>query len=305
MKILLTGVTGFLGSHLAKALIKSGHNVIGLKRQKSSLARLTEISDMITFEDIENGLGSIFNSHHDIKIIIHAATAYGDKDESASDVVAANITMPLQLLEWAAANGTCTFINADTFFCKASEAYSYLSCYIASKKFFLLVGNQLADAKAATFCNMRIEHMYGTGDGHQKFTPSIIKQLMDDMPEIKLTLGNQVRDFIFIDDVVNAFLHVVSAVECKSVKGVNNYEVGSGEAIKIRDFVTLAHQIIGSKSKLKFGELPYRKNEIMHSTAILDSLQALGWYPQVKIKTGIEAIVKALRQTTDSDFRKC
>lgn len=305
MNILLTGVTGFLGSHLAKALIKSGHHVIGLKRQKSSLCRLTEISDRITYIDIENGIGSILNGNHDISIIIHAATAYGDIYESASDVVAANIVMPLQLLEWATANGACTFINADTFFRKASKDYSYFSCYIASKSFFSQVGSQLADAKKATFCNMRIEHMYGTGDGRKKFTSSIIKQLMDDVPEIKLTLGNQERDFVFIDDVVNAFLHVVSAVESKSVEGVKTYEVGSGEAIKIRDFVTLAHQITGSKSKLIFGGLPYRKNEIMQSAANLNRLQALGWHPQVKIKTGIEAIVKALRQTTGSDFRKC
>lgn len=294
MKILLTGVTGFLGSHLADALIHQGHEVIGLKRLHSKIERLKEVGERVRFVSIENGLDPIFEAHPDIRLIIHSATAYGNAGEGVSEIVTANVVMPLKLLEWSVRQENCAFINSDTFFCKANDTYGHLATYIATKKFFLQLAKNLAAEHGTTFCNMQIEHMYGPGDGVQKFTTSIVQQLLDNKSEIKLTPGQQVRDFVFVGDVVGAYQKVADAIESNTLKGWKSFEVGSGIPHTVLDFVTMAHRITASKSQLIFGALPYRESEIMHSQADVDALSELGWYPETKLEDGINALVDSM-----------
>lgn len=295
MKILLTGVTGFLGSHLAVALLGQGHEVLGLKRRQSDISRLTALVDQIQLIDSDDGLELFFEGTSDINLIIHAATSYGHHQELPSNIVAANVVMPLKLLEWAVTQHTCAFINTDTFFCKANNTYQHLSSYIATKKLFLELSTELVNANNATFCNMCIEHMYGPRDGDHKFTTTMVQQMLDGVPEINLTPGQQIRDFVHVDDVVEAYLSVVSAIQSKSISGATHFEVGSGESHTVRDFVTMAHQIAESKSRLVFGGLPYRENEIMNSKANLGALRALGWHPRVKLEPGIRSFVESCR----------
>lgn len=305
MKILLTGATGFLGSHLAAALLRQKHQVVGLKRSHSDISQLKDHIDQIQLLDIDDGMESVFDAHPDTGLIIHTATEYGQNRKRASDIITANVVMPLKLLEWAVERRECAFVNTDTFFCKASDGYAHLPGYIASKKFFLQLAANLAEKHGAMFCNMRIEHMFGPRDGDQKFTTSIVKQLLCNTPEIKLTPGLQVRDFVFVDDVVNAYLHVIDAIGNGSLKGTNHFEVGSGSPHTVADFVTMAHRIAGSESRLAFGGLPYRDGEIMHSVANLDALTALGWSPRVKLEEGIELLVASLRQPEVSTQIEC
>lgn len=295
MKILLTGISGFLGSHLAAALVRRRHVVVGLKRRQSDISRLSALVDRIKLIDSDGGLTPVFEGNSDINLVIHTATSYGHNQEPLSDIVAANVVMPLKLLEWASGQGNCAFINTDTYFCKASNAYQYRSNYILTKKLFLDLGMKVATANNSTFCNMRIEHMYGPQDGNQKFTTGMVRQMLDGVQEIKLTPGMQVRDFVHVDDVVEAYLCVIKAIQGNSIRGFNHFEVGSGELCTIKEFVTMVRKITGSESRLVFGGLSYRESEIMHSQANLDSLYSLGWQPKVKLTAGIRAFVASCR----------
>ena len=298
MKILLTGITGFLGSHLASELLRQKHQVIGLKRVSSKISRLKEFYDQILLIDIENGLNALFETHPDINLIIHVATSYGNEGESVSNIVTANVVMPLRLLEWSVRQDKCAFINSDTFFCKANDTYGHLSDYISTKRFFLQLAKAHAAENDATFCNMQIEHMYGPSDGTQKFTMSIVQQLLDNKSEIMLTPGQQIRDFIFVDDVVEAYLKVIAAIENNKLNGFKHFEVGAGVPYTVIDFVTMAHRITASKSALLFGSLSYRESEIMHSQANLDALNELGWYPKFELERGIGVLVESMRYSS-------
>lgn len=284
-----------MGSHLARALIQNKHQVIGLKRRSSDVFRLADIIHAIQLHDIDDGLESVLVHYPDATLIIHAATAYGNQREPLSDLMLSNVVMPLKLLEWAVSRGDCVFINTDTFFSKASNGYTHLTDYIASKALFLQLGMRFAKASNVTFLNMRLEHMFGPFDGKEKFTTSIVRQLLANAPEIALTPGQQLRDFVYIDDVVDAYLAVIHALEQHGLRGSLTFEVGSGQPRSVMDFVTTAHRIVRSKSKLLFGALPYREQEIMRSEANLGALQALGWEPRVTLEAGIERLVASLR----------
>jgi len=124
-----------------------------------------------------------------------------------------------------------------------------------------------------------LEHFYGSNDDPTKFVSFIVKQLLDDVDNINLTLGEQKRDFIYIDDIVSAFILILD--NCASLEsGYLDYEIGTGVTITIRDFVELTKQIVGNThTQLNFGAIPYRKNEAMETVVNTATIRALGWSP--------------------------
>jgi len=292
MKILITGVTGFLGSHLTRFLIANGHSVIGLKRRSSSQNKINSISHGLELFDMEDGYEFLTS---DIDGIIHTATCYGNKGETPSDVLNSNIIFPLTLLEKSQAKGIGVFLNASTFFCKADENYGYLNTYIKSKKIFYEFAKSFCDDSNLQFININLEHMYGPGDSESKFITSIARQLSVNKESISLTAGEQVRDFIHIDDVVTAFYKILLYAKKKTEKKYFNFEVGTGRGMSVKNFVIEMHAIFKSESSLNFGALPYRENEIMQSQADITDLMATGWKPEISISDGINSILFDLR----------
>lgn len=287
MKVLITGVTGFLGSHLARFLISNGHSVIGLKRRSSSQSKINSISHGLELLDAEDGYEFL---SREIDAIIHTATCYGNKGESISDILAANVTYPLALLEQAQSKGIRIFLNASTFFCKADENYGYLSTYIKSKNIFHEFAKKFCAANELRFANLNIEHMYGPGDSDSKFITGIAKLLVENEKFIDFTMGEQVRDFIHVDDVVSAFEKILLHLDNNAEKKYFNFEVGTGKGTSVKNFVIAMHSVSKSKSLLNFGALPYRKNEIMHSQANINELLATGWKSEISINSGVNSI---------------
>ncbi|WP_061538993.1 NAD-dependent epimerase/dehydratase family protein [Collimonas fungivorans] len=283
--ILLTGATGFLGSNLAQKLVASGHQVIVLKRSSSKLDRLASILPALSVYDITD-LSAPFKEHGKVDAIIHTATCYGRNGESAAEIFEANVAFPLRLLETATLFDVNTFFNTDTFFNSGTIVYKYLNGYALSKNHFLEWGKLFADSQKIRFVNIRLEHMYGPGDDASKFIIHVLRQLLANVPEIKLTPGEQKRDFIYVDDVVAAYEILLEKSDSQTDL-FQQYGLGSGKAVTVREFVELAHKITGSSAFLNFGALSYRENEIMSSAADTERLNSLGWLSQTDLAEGI------------------
>lgn len=293
MKILITGVTGFLGSHLAKSFVEKGFSVIGLKRESSSTLSLKGIHGELHLYNREAGLENLFNQHSDIDVVVHTATCYGRRGV-LSEVMEANVMLPLRLLELCTSNTSCVFINTDTYFSKASNDYDYLADYTFSKVVMRKLGQQFAVENNVKFINMQLEHVFGPNDGGAKFTSNVFQKLLANVNQLELTAGEQQRDFIYIDDVVDAFLTVVSTPSIMSSKGVCSFEVGTGKACSIKDFVGKVKDVLQSETDLGFGVLPYRKNELMHSVADTSALQRIGWVSKISLEDGIKKTIAVM-----------
>jgi Nucleoside-diphosphate-sugar epimerases len=290
MNVLVTGATGFLGSHLAKALLREGYQVTILKRSFSNTSRIEDILPYIDAYDLDRC--DLQQPFKDVKIdiVIHTATCYGRKNEEVSTILDANILFPIKLLETAVSNGVNAFLNTDTFFTKFPD-YKYLGKYILTKKHFFEWGKFFSFETKLHFLNIKLEHLYGLDDDDSKFTNYIINNCLDNTPEIKLSKGQQKRDFIYIDDVISAYCTIIEKSNCLNDR-FQEYELGSGTSTSIHDFAELVRQITNSKTIFKYGALPYRENEIMDSKANLDSLNKLGWNVKINLKDGIKLIVE-------------
>lgn len=283
--ILITGATGFLGSHLANTLIKE-YKIIILKRSFSDIFRIKDILQSADYYDINNiPLKNIFKENK-IDIVIHTATDYGRDQKSLINLINTNLVFPLELLELSIKNGIKSFINTDTFY------YKHYNEYSLTKKQF--VGWLKHYKQKIKIFNLQIEHMYGKLDNETKFLPQIIKKLIKN-ENINLTPGEQKRDLIYITDVVNAFSCIINNLT-KTKNGFYDFSIGSGKTVSIRLLVEMLKKIINSSSNLNFGALPYRKDEIMESKGDISKILKFGWQPTIHLEKGLQKIVEYERK---------
>ena len=144
--------------------------------------------------------------------------------------------------------------------------------------------------KQIALINLRLEHVFGPNDGENKFVTSLIRSFYNKKNSIELTDGKQKRDFIYVDDVVRAFILVLLR---HNVKGFKEYEVGSGESIELKKFcLELTKAFDVSPSILNFGKLEHRMNEIMDSSADISSLKSIGWQPKWDLASAMSDFAK-------------
>ena len=285
-KILLTGATGFLGSYLLRAFIKNGFDVAILKRSFSNTDRIRTCLNKVKSYDIDIvPLEKPFEECGRFDCVVHTATNYGRRRETAVEVFKTNLDLPLRLIQ------TATFYNTATFFNTATILYQHLNYYALSKCQFEEWGRIFADQGKIKFVNIKLEHMYGPGDDPSKFTTHIVQSCLKNVPELALTHGEQKRDFIYIDDVVDAYLLLLKNYTERETKFLE-YELGSGKAVSIREYVETTRLLTNSSTRLRFGALPYRDNEIMHSVADISMLMNIGWKPRHDLITGLKKTIE-------------
>ena len=282
MTILLTGATGFLGSHLLKALVNKSYEVVVLKRSTSNMWRLKGFENTFKSYDIDQvPLQKAFEEQY-IDTIIHTACVYGRKGESIQQILETNLMLGIELL------------NTGTFFNTGTLLYKYLNYYALSKKQFE-EWLQLASDKIQVV-NLKLEHMFGEQDGNDKFTSWILNELQQEKNIIPLTAGTQKRDFIYIDDVVSAYLTCLE--QAPQLKAFNDIEVGTGVLTPVKTFVILVKEVLEKlkgkpiKTQLNFGALPYREGEIMEPQVDNHILRSLGWKPKKSLEENIWNFVK-------------
>ena len=290
MNILMTGATGYLGRRLIGLLAGVGHQVAAIKRVTSTVPETIGALSAVRWYDIEHSpVPDILEHYGHIDVILHLATDYGRDRGAPLQPFKVNLALPMSLIDGVLQSGNVAVVNADSFFTAMTD-YAYLRSYILSKRQFLQWGRVLAEEGVLQFVNCRIFHMYGPADSDDKFINRLVRQCREHVPSIALTPGTQRRDFVYVDDVVNALLIVVNHLE-EIDDGFVHYDVGTGEGLSVRTLAETIHRLTRSRSRLCFGAMPYRQGEPEEMIADNASLRMLGWAPEIDLDHGIRSVV--------------
>lgn len=292
--LMLTGATGYLGSRLLAAFVEHGYPVVILKRKSSDLSRIEGVIGRLkaVYDLEEDGIARAFREH-EVDVVVHSATDYGRKHKDSLQIIHANLILPLTLLKVGKPAGLKMFLNTDTLLDKRVSEYS-----LSKRQFYDWLN--LASSELVTV-NVALEHFFGPHDDSSKFVSWIIDRILSGEASLPLTPGEQKRDFIYIDDVVDAFVRILERSRTSEI-GFHEYEVGSGLTTSIRDLVTKIGTLCEPHAtKLEFGKLPYRANEVMESKVNLEPLRALGWAPKVALAEGLKRTIDLERKKRKSN----
>ena len=292
MKAVVTGATGFIGSHLTRRLVQLDWSVHVIKRSSSSLHKLDDLLASVQFYDAdENDFVDLWDSVGNADVVFHLATAYGRNKQSDIEVQNTNVKFPAQLLSQAR-DRVSLCIATDTCF---PDSYPYLQSYTRSKQQFANWGKKWSERTSNRFVNLKLQHPFGPHDGHGKFIPWIVEQCIGNVEEIDLTSGSQEKDFIFVADVVDALVSIAQS-RSQLDREFSEFDCGSGSSRSIRSFVELIHKMASSDSKLNFGALPSRAGEPEKSVADITALKKIGWCPKTTVQEGIQLTVQWHRE---------
>ena len=278
--ILITGINGYLGSQLAKRYSNS-FNIIGLEYSKDNLFRLGDHS----FELFESKYGipdEIFDKHT-IDCIIHTATFYGRELESDGKMLYSNTYLAQLLLEKAARNGCKLFINTDTVLDKFTSSYALTKKHFRDWLQFYAISGKIK------VVNLEIEHFYGPGSSSSNFITLMTQKLLRNVKSIPLTKGEQNRDFLYIDDLLEVYDLILKRQ--RDFSDFETYNVGAGLKTNLKHILEYLKKNTSSSSILNFGAIPYRTNELMESNNDISKLTELGWYAKTSIHTGLSRVI--------------
>jgi CDP-paratose synthetase len=292
MRILLTGPGGFLGSALVRFWAERGHDLWLLARPSSCLDRLEDVLATVKVmrASTPDELAAVVREAMP-DAIVHTACSYGRKGESALDVMDANMRLGVSLLQAVLERNSLEGTPPTLFLNTGTVLESGVNLYSLSKTQFSAWGAALAAStlQRLKFIDIRLQQMYGPGDDDIKFIAHVIEACRQNVPRLALTMGEQLRDFIHIDDVVQAYDRILERqYEFAESDAI---DVGCGDAVTMRSFVEQVKQVTGAETVLEFGAVAYRTKEAMLCVADTKRLRSLGWHPTVPLTIGLRRLI--------------
>lgn len=288
--ILITGISGYLAGYVSKALLKEGYHVIGLSAcstpSKKSCCYSLPIPKIKRYFLDQTPLQQIFTENK-IDAVIHLATAYGRNKETIEQIVNANVSFPVSVLEQAIKSKVPFFINTDTILAKNLNPYSLTKSHFS---------DWLELYKKDISCvNIRLDHFYGPNENPVKFVAYLFESLCNNVDEIQLTQGTQLRYFTYIEDVVNAYVTILKNLDHFPKGNTYSLDASTQEQISIKELaLLLKKKLNNNKTLLSFGKIPFRANEVLLYNVDNSALKKLGWRTKFTIEKGLDKLI-ALR----------
>jgi nucleoside-diphosphate-sugar epimerase len=271
VRILVTGATGFIGSHFVNYASSAGQDIVALRRSAGSVPRivlarnpewLTAAISQVTERELAG-----------IDAIVHlAAAGISPRTGTWDELLEWNVVAPAKLMLTAANAGVKRFVAAGSCFeyGRAGERYEFIPTdapleptgpYAASKAAGGLLLRTIAEEKKLKLSYLRLFSVFGEGQHESNLWPMIRRAALagENLP---LTSGEQVRDFIPVERVAAELL---SAARDETLEaGVPRVcNIGTGRPQTVRQFAEHWWREFGAQGQLLIGKLPYRSDEVM------------------------------------------
>lgn len=291
-KIVVTGGTGFIGSHLVPFLAEQGYEVHILQRNESKKWEIQCVHSHIIPPQENDFLALIKEIQPEG--VIHLATYFqaSHKTEQIKDMISANVTFGCLLLQAVAQLPQIWFLNIGTFWQHINaEPYSPVNLYAATKQAFEDIAAYYAQMYPINFLTLCLNDTYGPGDRRLKIF-NIWKRLLSSEEPLDMTAGEQILDILYITDVTAAIKQCISLLENDKERKLNKKIVfaSSAETYTLRQIAELFEQTAGKKLKINWGKKAYRPKEIMVPRCF--GIPVPGWKSKVSLESGIKRFIE-------------
>ena len=292
-KALVTGATGFIGYHLCKRLYQDGYFVIAIGRNDEN----TPFCHKLYREPFDN---LPFKSFKEIDICFHQAANNNTLESSLDIMQQANVIEPSNLFRNLLQQNNCkNFVyasscsiygNQQTPFVEAKTIPKPLNSYAVSKLNFENFATDFAIENNVKAIGLRYSNVYGPNEEHKGKRASMIHQIIekckDNKPIELFENGEQLRDWIYVDDVIDA------NIKASSCNDSGIFNVGYGRPYS---FNYLTNTIIGmthSSSKIKYITCNFSDKYQYHTAASMNkSNKILNFYPEISASEGIRMML--------------
>ncbi len=284
--VLITGITGYIGSRLAFALLPE-HTVYGLVREplnttylsKRLLEKVTLFPYNGTAESVQAALK---NSCPDL--VCHLAAHYtgGRAMEDVQRLVQSNLAFGAELLTAMSDAGCRQLVYATTVTThSAGDGYLPLSFYAATKQAFSELVEFYTSAGLMNAVAIVLADTYGPGD-HRPKVLNLIRQAALDGTPVDLTSGTQIFDVTYIDDVIRAF---IGAEDLLHNAPHQFFQLGSEDPRTLRETVELMLQIGGLSLQANWGGRPESERQAKGKLHVYPTPP--NWRPEISLEEGL------------------
>ena len=299
-KILITGASGFIGSHLTRAWVQKGADVYVLTRYISQVKnlRLLDIWSKLNFieGDIRNldSLKPLREMYFDKIFHLAAYNHVGDSFLHVNENLDTNGKGTANLLESCLEFGRFIYVSSSEVYGKQDDVPFHeentpcpISPYSVGKYSGELYCKMKYEVTGKAIALLRPFNTFGPYQSEKAVIPELITRCLLDK-DIITTEGKQTREFNFVSNIVDGLI-MASESEVAIGRLTN---LGSGEEISIKDLVATIHEMTVSESRLKIGELPYRPIEIWRMSASNQlAMERFGWRPKLNFQQGLEKTI--------------
>lgn len=312
MKYLVTGVAGFIGSHVAEKLLESGHDVVGIDNMNAyydvSLKeyRLSQFKDNDNFNFIKidisdrDRMNELFRVKN-FDIVIHLAAQAGVRHslQAPFDYVDSNLVGMMTILEGCRHNNIKHLIysssssvygaNKKIPFNEKDRVDNPVSLYAATKKSNELMAYSYSSLYGIPITGLRFFTVYGPA-GRPDMAPWIFTSAIINRKPIKIfNNGKMLRDFTYIDDIVKGVVDISKISPIGKVPH-SLYNIGNNNPIKLQEFIELIETLCGHKAIKEF--VGMQDGDVPATYADISKLEnKIGFKPNTSIEKGMKNFI--------------
>ena len=315
-KILVTGVAGFIGYHLAKRLLEEGYELAGLDNlnnyydpqlKKDRLEQLINHPNFkftkIDFTD-QDKTRSFFKKQP-FEQVIHLGAQAGVRYslENPQAYIDANLTGFLNILEGCRQHNIRNVIYASSssvYGCNIKSPFSEndrveqpLSLYGASKIANEAMAHAYAHLYNIQMIGLRFFTVYGPWGRPDMAIFLFTKSILNGEPIQVFNQGKHARSFTYIDDIIEAMFRLIKKTEAGSTKFEKNeiFNIGGSESVKLMRFIKIIENNLGLEANIEY--LPLQPGDVKKTNSDNRKLESIvGYSPQIDIETGIKHFIE-------------
>jgi len=283
MRVLVTGSSGFIGSNLCDFLRDKRHQVYEVDKSNRR-----EPVDIRNFEKLRRVFSK---TKPDVVFHLAALASMQAGEENPFEAYSTNVIGTLNVIECA------NKFDAKIIFTSSAAVYgetkivptletaplSPINVYGATK----VAAEQLIGLRAKKSAIFRLFNVYGPKCRRSYVIPDVVRKISERQNPLKaLGTGEERRDFVYIDDVIKAFMLNIE----KDAKGIFN--VGTGKPICIKDLIKNILDTAGFKTKIMFAGST-RRGDFSCNWADIDKIKSeLGWQPETTLEEGLKKTIE-------------